>query len=182
MVSFHWSRRIDTPKKIRVKLLQELQRILKHNKKEIASLIEWISEQHKKKFAADNNLEKKLVEIHECNYQNWQTYQNKEKSRANTVMEVETSLHINGLTGSHIEFENENTPIHDEDVCDEDDRIMELDTSPEGCDLSICGIQEDITSYCEEKVEYFPCDEIQDDLGVDVCDENEMIETLDTPS
>lgn len=59
---------------------------------------------------------------------------------------------------------------------------MELDTSPEGCDLSICGIQEDITSNCEEKVEYFPCYEIQDDLGVDVCDENEMIETLDTPS
>ena len=59
---------------------------------------------------------------------------------------------------------------------------MELDTSPEGCDLSICGIQEDITSYCEEKVEYFPCDEIRDDLGVDVFDENEMIETLDTPS
>lgn len=79
-------------------------------------MIEWISEQHKKKFAVDNNLEKKLVEIHECNYQNWQTYQNTEESRANTFMEMETSFHINGLTGSHIEFENENTPIHDEDV------------------------------------------------------------------
>jgi len=97
---------------------------LKHNKKEIASLIEWISEQHKNKFATHNNLDKKLVQIHECNYQNWQTYQNKEESRANTFMEMETSLDINGLTGSHIEFENENTPIHDEDVCNEDDRIM----------------------------------------------------------
>jgi hypothetical protein len=62
---------------------------------------------------------------------------------------------------------NENTPIHDEDVCDEDDKIATLDTPSEGHDMSTCGIQEDNTSDHEEEVASWPCDGIQDDLGVD---------------
>jgi hypothetical protein len=66
-------------------------------------------------------------------------------------------------------------------VCDEDDRIASLDTSLEGHAMSTCGREDDITSDHEEEVAYFPCDDVQDDLGANVYDEDDMIVELDTP-
>jgi hypothetical protein len=97
-------------------------------------------EQRKKEFVGDNNLEKTLVGIQEKKSQNWKTCQKKEENRAKTVMEMETSLHVSGLIGPQIDFGNENTQIHDEDVCDENDRIETMDTPSEGHDVSTCGI------------------------------------------
>ena len=47
--------------------------------------------------------------------------------------------------------------------------------------MSTYGIWEDNTSDHEEEVAYFPCDDVQDDLGEDVYDEDDMIVELDTP-
>ena len=49
-------------------------------------------------------------------------------------------------------------------------------------DISTCDGQEDSSSDHEEEITSSSCDEIQDDLGVDLCDEDGMITTLDTPS
>jgi hypothetical protein len=172
------------PEKLRVKLLQDLHRIAEQNKKEFAALREWMSEQCKKNFAIDNNLEKTLAKIKEHKSQIWQTYQEndrrrsewyeglqrreaamkkKEESRAKAVMAVETSLHVSGLTGPQIDSRNE----HTKDVCDEDDRMVALDRPSEGCDISTCGGQDNSTSDHEEEIASSSCDEVQDDFGVD---------------
>jgi hypothetical protein len=51
------SRRMDTPKNIRIKVGQALQRMSEHNMKEIAALKEWMSEQCKKTFVEIQELD-----------------------------------------------------------------------------------------------------------------------------
>jgi hypothetical protein len=94
---------------------------------------------------------------------NKERYEEKDESIAKAVRKVDTSPHVSGLTGAQIEP----TPIQDEDVCVEDDRVAALDTPSEGSDISTCDGQEDSTSDHEDEVASTPCDEVQDDLGVD---------------
>jgi hypothetical protein len=125
------SKRMDTPENIRIKVAQELQRMLEHNMKEFATLKEWMPEQCKKTF----------VEIQELKSQNWKIYQEKIRrlephgSTETKGKELcydckkpwESDHRCRGKGKVHyveVHYDNED----EEDACDEDDRWTTRDT------------------------------------------------------